>query len=276
MTETWLRRAQKLDYRYANGRGGMNGPFAAGRPIGVAVHVNVSGPTSNGTSTEYFRDNPGQVLPNFQVYRDGKIVQFTPLEWQSWCQVAGNFTFGAIECGGDPDMPYTDQQIDSIGYVLAAYHSHFGVPLVITDSPYEPGIGTHQMGGAAWGGHACPGVIRAGERPALISAAKRQLGGPPNQTKPPRWYHVYKRGDRGPSVRTIQKRLVHLGYVPHVTDATADAWCDGLFGPPTVYAVKRAKKDMSWPNRTGRVGLAFWNKLLPHHQTDAHPKDGNR
>jgi len=253
MSETWLPKAHKHDYRYANNRGGMNGPFTGQNPIGVAVHVNVSGKTSNGTSDEFFRDNSNQVLPNFQVFRDGSISQYTPMEWQSWCQVSGNPTFAAIETGGDPDMKYTKAQIESLGYLLAHYHKHFGIPLQITNSPYHPGIGTHSMGGVAWGGHSCPGTLRAGERGELIKSAKRYLK--PVKIK---WTTLLRHGSRGPAVRELQEKLIQKGFVEHPTSN----WADGYFGHQTVAAVKRAKHHYKWYNRFGVVGHGFWNKLF--------------
>jgi hypothetical protein len=47
-----------------------------------------------------------------------------------------------------------------------------GMPYAIADAPGQPGIGTHQMGGAAYGGHACPGPVRASQRSTIIDLAR--------------------------------------------------------------------------------------------------------
>jgi len=47
------------------------------------------------------------------------------------------------------------------------------MPDLITDTPGGRGIGTHVMGGAAYGGHTCPGPgPRAGQRAAIIARAQ--------------------------------------------------------------------------------------------------------
>lgn len=166
---TWLPGASIVDLSHSRG----NGPFQTF--LGVILHVNVSGPGSNGTSVDYFRNNPGQVCPNFQVYKDGSIVQFLPLNWQPWCQIDGNFNYAAIETGGDPDEALTDLQLASCARIVKAYHDELGMSYAIADQPGQKGIGTHQMGGLSWGGHACPGIIRAAQRKDILALAE---GGP--------------------------------------------------------------------------------------------------
>lgn len=166
MASQWLKAAQKVDLSGSRG----NGPFSTF--LGVILHVNVSGPTSNGTSIDYFKSNPGEVTPNFQVYRDGSIVQFLPFNWQPWCQIDGNFNYGAIETGGDPDQPLTEAQLVSCAKIIRAYHRRMGFEYKIANSPGQKGLGTHQMGGLSWGGHACPGDIRAGQRQEILDRAQ--------------------------------------------------------------------------------------------------------
>lgn len=170
MSAGWLPNVTIIDLHNVRG----NGPFGApGREfLGVILHVNVSGKGSNGTSIDYFRNNPGQVCPTFQVYKDGSIVQFLPLNWQPWCQIDGNFNYGAIETGGDPDEPLTDLQRTSCARIVKAYRDEMGLSLTVADSPGQKGIGTHQMGGLSWGGHACPGDIRAGQRKDIIALVR--------------------------------------------------------------------------------------------------------
>lgn len=173
MSMTWLPGASVVDLSHSRGNGpfGSNGPF-----LGVILHVNVSGKGSNGTPIDYFRTNPGQVTPNFQVYKDGSIVQFLPLDWQPWCQIAGNFQYAAIETGGDPDEALTDEQLASCARIVKAYHDELGMVYAVADQPGQKGIGTHQMGGVAWGGHACPGTIRAGQRGRILELARNPEG----------------------------------------------------------------------------------------------------
>lgn len=167
----WLPGAKVVDLRADRG----NGPFAAGGFYGVILHVNVD---ENGTSDSFFEAgddvNPDGVTPTFQVYKSeaaGGIHQYLPFDWQPACQRDGNYNYGAIETAGMPDEPLTDYQLDACAKICAAYHAHLGMPLTLADKPGDKGLGTHQMGGAAWGGHPCPGTVRTAQRPKILELA---------------------------------------------------------------------------------------------------------
>jgi N-acetylmuramoyl-L-alanine amidase-like protein len=162
MPLTWLPGAQVVDLSGSRG----NGPFS--RFLGVALHVNVD---ENGTSDSFWRSNPGQVTPNFQVYKDGSVHQMLPFDWQPWCQIDGNFNYAAIETAGMPTEPLTPQQCAAIAKILQVYHTQMGMPLTVADSPGQRGFITHQAGGPAWGGHACPGPVRAAQRQSILNLA---------------------------------------------------------------------------------------------------------
>jgi hypothetical protein len=151
-----------------------NGPF--GRFLGVILHVNQS---EHGTSADWFASDPpankDSVTPTFQVFKDGSVVQFLPLNWQPWCQIDGNFNYGAIETAGLDSEPLTDAQVSTIGRLIGEYRDVLGMSLAIADQPGQRGLGTHQMGGAAWGGHPCPGSLRAGQRSAILAAVPSKV-----------------------------------------------------------------------------------------------------
>jgi hypothetical protein len=133
--------------------------------------VNVA-PT--GTPDSFWITNDEQVTPNFQVYKSqaaGGVHQMLPFDWQPWCQINGNFNYAAIETAGMPDEPLTDYQMHAIASILKVYHSEMGMPYRITDSPGEAGFITHKAGGLAWGGHDCPGSIRAAQRSEILRIA---------------------------------------------------------------------------------------------------------
>lgn len=172
---TWLDGATVHDLSGSKGNGpfGNNGSF-----LGVILHVNED---ENGTSDSFFEagppTNPADVCPNFQVYKDGSIHQYLPLDWQPWCQIVGNFRYAAIETAGLHSEPLTAAQCASIAKILVAYKNHLGMQLLVANSPGEPGLGTHQMGGSDWGGHACPGVIRQGQRQHILDLAAGKKDG---------------------------------------------------------------------------------------------------
>lgn len=102
------------------------------------------------------------------VSKDGDIEQYQRLDRESWAQRNGNDAWHAFECAGFPGEPMTDAQLA----VLAAWHVWSGARDEIADSPSGRGIGTHSMGGRAWGGHDCPGEIRAAQRGEIIRRAR--------------------------------------------------------------------------------------------------------
>lgn len=166
MATEWLDWCHKHDL---SGRRG-NGPF--GQFLGVVLHVNES---EHGTPVSWFAadppTNPDYVTPTFQVFKDGRVAQFLPLDWQPWCQIDGNYHYGAIETAGLHTEPLTDAQLHAIAKLISAYEDRFGVVLHVTDTAGQPGFGTHAMGGAAWGGHPCPGTIRAAQRHKILAIA---------------------------------------------------------------------------------------------------------
>jgi hypothetical protein len=180
MTTTWLPGAKVVNLSSRRG----NGPFTATRNfLGVILHVNES---ENGTSDSFFAEgppgNPKYVTPNFQVYKDGSIHQYLPFNWQPWCQIAGNYHYAAIETAGLHSEALTEAQCRSIGHILAYYAREMHMALALANAPGQKGLGTHAMGGAAWGGHPCPGTIRAGQRQHLLNWAHAWLGDKPQRT----------------------------------------------------------------------------------------------
>jgi hypothetical protein len=169
----WIPGAKVVDLSGSKGYGpfGSHGPF-----LGVCLHVNVD---ENGTSDAFWRNNPADVCPNFQVYK-GPLLgnaggygvhQMLPLDWQPWCQQAGNYQYAAIETAGLVSQPLTDYQVGAIADILTYYHDEMGMPYQLANAPGQRGLITHAAGGAAWGGHPCPGTIRTAQRPAILEEA---------------------------------------------------------------------------------------------------------
>ena len=161
---TWLLGAKVRDL---SKQGIGNGPFQTF--LGVILHVNVD---ENGTPITYWGPgNSGQVCPNFQVYKDGSVDQLLPFNWQPWCQVDGNYNYAAIETAGLPSEPLTDAQMASIAKILAIYRDEHGMAMQVANKPGQKGFGIHSMGGQAWGGHSCPGTLRANQRQQILDLA---------------------------------------------------------------------------------------------------------
>ncbi len=135
-----------------------------------------------------FNDPSYQASTHFGIDQTGHIHQFGPIGkgWIAWAQVAGNLTWYSIEHAddGNPENPLTDAQITASAQLVEMLSAFAGFPLQVTDSVSGKGYGAHVMGGAAWGGHTCPGPgPRAGQRAAIIALAKRiRSGSPPPMT----------------------------------------------------------------------------------------------
>lgn len=222
---TWLPGASVVDLSGSRG----NGPFQT--CLGVVLHVNDD---ENGTSDDFYRTNVKQVTPNFQVYKDGTVHQYLPINWQPWCQVNGNFNYAAIETAGLPGEPLTAAQIAACGRILAAYHAELGVQLVTAEQPSQPGLGWHGMGGADWGGHtSCPGDIRKAQRAAILQAA---AGADPSPSPTP--------------ITGEDDMFVIFGYK------------GAIFVSPISYAFKRGFKNMDalkkWEAQAKVLGAKFY------------------
>ena len=142
-----------------------SGLFAPGQPVGYIPHVQVG----NGGLWAYFEHAPAgnRKFSNAWIKKDGTSEQYAELNRKPWAQAAGNGNYRAYECEGDPSEPYTAAQINT----LATWHNFTGDPDMLANAPLQRGIGTHNMGGAAYGGHSCPGPIRQGQRDLIIARA---------------------------------------------------------------------------------------------------------
>jgi hypothetical protein len=106
------------------------------------------------------------------VGKDGRVEQYGDLRKISWAQADGNSQWWSVETAGFPGEPLTEAQLNA----LATWHRWCGAPDIVCNTVAGGGIGTHSMGGAAWGGHECPGKIRAGQRAEIIRLAKAGPG----------------------------------------------------------------------------------------------------
>lgn len=149
-----------------------SGTFTAPNPLGWVLHVVVG----NGSPWGTFENAPSgsRRFSTGWVAKDGTGEQYTELTSKPWAQAAGNTQYWAFETEGFPSEPLTAAQIDT----LARWHNHLGAPDHIADTPGQPGIGVHYMGGQLWGGHTCPDPSpgagpRSHQRQAILDLAIR-------------------------------------------------------------------------------------------------------
>ncbi len=168
----------------------VNGSWGSGAMNGVVMHTMVG--NLPGTIT-VFNDPSYQASAHFGIDQEGHIHQFGPIGkgWIAWAEMAGNAAWYSIEHADNADTanPLTEAQIAASAQLVEVLSSFAGFPLRVTDLVTEDGYGTHVMGGAAWGGHTCPGPgPRAQQRYAIIDLARQiRNGAPTPPTPPPTW-----------------------------------------------------------------------------------------
>jgi len=142
----------------------VNGSWGSGAITGVIMHTMVG--TQAGTIA-WFNNPQAQASAQFGVGFDGAIHQFGPIGqgWIAWYGIEH-------EDDGDPSRPLTDAQLTASAQLTEMLCGFAGIPLQVTNSPANWGLGTHSMGGSAWGGHACPGDVRAAQRGEVIRRAR--------------------------------------------------------------------------------------------------------
>lgn len=241
----------------ADGQTYMGGPLTAVR--GVVFHVNAGNSDPRNWWTQ--PGNPSVASAHLQIMKDGRLLQYVPLNRVAWAEVDGNGSWHSVETEGFPPELLTAAQFETFAKLLAWGHTNCGWQLQVCDSPTGYGLGTHSMGGADWGGHACPGPLRASQRPALIARALQILGGAPQAVPapphpaptPPRYGwnlppgHYYG-NIAGPNnchggitpnerlfVRNIQQWLIHHGCVAGLPSSAwaTSTWADGRWQSPT-------------------------------------------
>lgn len=145
---------------------------------GVIFHTMVG--NLPGTDAEF--DNAAmQLSAHFGVGQDGTCIQWVDIRGgEAWAEAAGNEYWYSVEMAdnGNPNNPYTNAQLDRAAQLaeLLSRPSVGNFPLQVTDSVSGEGLGTHNMGGAAWGGHSCPDMppehVRSEQRGEIIRRAE--------------------------------------------------------------------------------------------------------
>lgn len=151
--------------------GGMHLPS-----LGLVLHVMES---SLAAADGWFHNPSAKASAHFGVDFDGTIVQWVEWEDKAWAEVAGNPSYHSVETSGYNDQPLTDAQLRGVATIYAEGMRRYGWPAQLANVPGEQGLGTHAMGGSAWGGHtACPGPQRTAQRATILQLA----GGTPAPT----------------------------------------------------------------------------------------------
>lgn len=162
----WMPGAVRRPITYRGAAGKFTHP-----PLGWILHVVVG----NGSPWSEFEHavSPDRRFSTGWVAKSGLIEQYAETDCITWAQEAGNPDYWSWETEGFPNEPLTREQIASLGRI----HRFHGTVDALASKPGERGIGTHYMGGVAWGGHTCPDPFppghgpRSRQRSAIIAAS---------------------------------------------------------------------------------------------------------
>ncbi|MEU3597399.1 N-acetylmuramoyl-L-alanine amidase [Streptomyces sp. NPDC006798] len=138
---------------------------------GLILHVQ----EGEGSLHERFSTPAYRSSAHFWVSQAGEIEQYVSIHDRAWTQRAGNAAWASIETSGFARNPLTGPQVEAVARVYTWGVRVHGWPVEVTDSPDGAGLGTHSMGDAAWGGHACPGTLRSAQRTAVMDRVRRAL-----------------------------------------------------------------------------------------------------
>lgn len=157
-------------------------PFAAFRPVsnaggpismirGLVLHVQ----EGNGSLYGFFNNPASQVSAHFWAAKDGRFEQYVDTDRIAWAQAAGNPNYLSVETEGYVGEPLNGVQIANVALLLDWAAAQHGFPVVGPVAHGSAGFTPHcNPDGSvdmAWGGHSCPGSIRLGQMPAIITAA---------------------------------------------------------------------------------------------------------
>lgn len=138
--------------------------------LGLVLHV----AEARGSLHDFFlrTSSPNRKSATWWVAKSGRIEQYVPGSMEAWAQADGNATYNSVETEGYSTEPFTLFQVAGLAFLMRRGHDKWHWPFTQAAKVGQRGLGIHSMGGAAWGGHSCPGTIRANERATILAVAE--------------------------------------------------------------------------------------------------------
>lgn len=164
-------------------------------PRTIALHTAVS----NGSSLfNYFNGRSSGVESHFYIRKDGTVEQYMDTTVRADCQNDANGFAVSIESWdgygsvwtSERDLPaWNLRQVDAIVDLMAWLHRTHGIPLRVSRSWDDSGVGWHRkyIGRPGWARspRACPGDRRIAQIPDMIAAAQRRVDTPSEEEQDP-------------------------------------------------------------------------------------------
>lgn len=146
--------------------GGLMGPSQ-----GLVVHVQ----EGDGDVWGWFDSPAARASSHWWVSKTGVLEQYVSADTVAWAEVAGNSGYHSVETEGEDNEPLTAAQVAAIARLYAWGAKAFGWPDQTCDHGGR-GLTTHAhypsgVPDPAWGGHPCPGPLRAAALPAILEQA---------------------------------------------------------------------------------------------------------
>ena len=136
-------------------------------PIAVTLHHQAG----NGNPAGIYASR--NVSAHFWLPKAGQPVQHVDSGVQSWHGVAHNAYSLGVEtegCASPPNAePLTEHQLDSFGRLMAWANAVHGIPLVLSESVWTPGLNYHRCEGGPSTG--CPCDVRVNARAEILRRA---------------------------------------------------------------------------------------------------------
>lgn len=224
---------------------------------GLVVHI-MEG-TLEG-SRSWFNNPDSQASSHFGTDRDGALEQWIDTKDRAWAQAQGNRTWISVENEGKVPQALTKEQLEKVAQVFAWIVRTYKVPYQVSHSPTVKGLGYHRMGGAAWGGHSCPGDAIIKQLQSIVERAKTING---VGVKPTPHYAPYP-GDKYFFIGRTSKLVTELGKA--LVKAGYKGYKQGpgpIFSPADHKAVKWFQQKQGWSGEDadGTPGRETWKRL---------------
>lgn len=240
----------------------------------VSVHC-VVGQTSAESLGYLFADPGFEASSNYGVGYDGKIGQYLPELYRSWCTSSYDNDNRAItiEVASDTFDPYkvTDAAYNALIKLLVDICKRNGKKTLIwfgdknKSLNYVPEKDEMVMTVHRWfANKSCPGDYLYNRHQMIAAEVTKQLGGSTPAKKVTRWVdlkmytiggdYAYSKG----AVKTVQRILNDAGYKGKDGKALT---VDGAYGTNTIYAVKAFQKKQGLA-QDGIVGVDTWKPLI--------------
>lgn len=139
-----------------------SGPMS--KQLGVCLHVT----TNHADPHDFFANTRNQASSHFWISDTGDLEQMIDTQYASWAQAAGNFLYTSVEVSGTVDVPMNAAQLAMFAKLYKWGMTVHGWTPQLANIPGQRGLIYHAAGGAAWGGHPCPGPIRIAQRQDIL------------------------------------------------------------------------------------------------------------